>query len=163
MSPGIPYQLSNCIPNTDAAGMLLHINAKFQWENINQLFFRKVLFLIGLYLFILVKTSNVNYKHSIQKPPMSIGHTITIMAYRTFINQHANRMNKNIHLPSRTTAHPITNIPIWSIGHRIPILANASWSYGSLIYNYLCNQCASSLKLWVRTPFMARCTLCNIL
>ena len=27
-----------------------------------------------------------------------------------------------------------------------------SWSYGSWIYNYLCNQCLSSLKLWVRIP-----------
>jgi len=44
ISPGIPYQLSNCIPNADAAGMLLHINAKFQWEILNQLFCRKVLF-----------------------------------------------------------------------------------------------------------------------
>ena len=25
-----------------------------------------------------------------------------------------------------------------------------SWSYGSWIYNYLCNQCLSSLTLWVR-------------
>ena len=33
-----------------------------------------------------------------------------------------------------------------------------SWSYGSWIYNYLCNQCPSPLKLWVRTPFMVRCT-----
>ena len=33
-----------------------------------------------------------------------------------------------------------------------------SWSYGSWIYNYLCNQCLSSLKLWVWTPFMAMCT-----
>jgi hypothetical protein len=24
------------------------------------------------------------------------------------------------------------------------------WSYGSWIYNYLCNQCLSSLKLWVK-------------
>jgi len=30
--------------------------------------------------------------------------------------------------------------------------------YGSWIYNYLCNQCLSPLKLWVRTLFMARCT-----
>ena len=127
-SPGIPYQLSNCIPNADAAGMLLHIhvNAKFQWENLNQLFCRKVLFLSALFLFMLVKTSNNHYEQSIQKPPMSIGHPITIMAYRTSNNQHANIMNKNIHLPSRATAHPITNIPIWSILHRIPILANVS-------------------------------------
>ena len=27
------------------------------------------------------------------------------------------------------------------------------------VYNYLCNQCLSPLKLWVRTSFMARCTL----
>jgi len=29
-----------------------------------------------------------------------------------------------------------------------------SWLYGSWIYNYLCNQCLSVLKLWVRTPHM---------
>jgi len=33
-----------------------------------------------------------------------------------------------------------------------------SCSYGSLICYYLCNQYLSPLKLWVRTPFMARCT-----
>ena len=33
-----------------------------------------------------------------------------------------------------------------------------SWSYGSWIYNYL-----SPLTLWVWTPFIARCTRCNIL
>jgi hypothetical protein len=30
-----------------------------------------------------------------------------------------------------------------------------SWSYGSWIYNYLCSQCLSLLKLWVRIPLMA--------
>ena len=29
-----------------------------------------------------------------------------------------------------------------------------SWSYGSWIYNYLCNQCLSPLKLWVRIPLV---------
>jgi len=40
-----------------------------------------------------------------------------------------------------------------------------SWScsYGSWIYNYLCNQCLSPLKLWVRTPLMERCTRYNIM
>ena len=28
-----------------------------------------------------------------------------------------------------------------------------SWSYGSWIYNYLCNQCLSPLTLWVWIPF----------
>ena len=35
-----------------------------------------------------------------------------------------------------------------------------SWSYGSWIYNYLCNQCLSPPRLWVRVPLMARCTRC---
>ena len=33
-----------------------------------------------------------------------------------------------------------------------------SWSYGSWIYNYLCNQCLSPLKLWVQTPFIVTYT-----
>jgi len=33
-----------------------------------------------------------------------------------------------------------------------------SWSYGSWIYNYLCNQCLSSLMLWVRISIRERCT-----
>jgi len=38
-----------------------------------------------------------------------------------------------------------------------------SWSYGSWIYNHLCNECLSPLKLWVRISLMARCTRYNIL
>jgi hypothetical protein len=40
-----------------------------------------------------------------------------------------------------------------------------SWSrsYCSWIYNYLCNQCLTPLKLCVRIPFMARCTRYNIM
>ena len=43
-----------------------------------------------------------------------------------------------------------------------------SWLYGCWIYNYkmlmyLCNQCLSPLMLWVRTQFMVRCTLYNIM
>ena len=33
-----------------------------------------------------------------------------------------------------------------------------SWSYGSWIYNYMCNQRLSQLKLWVRIPLMAKYT-----
>jgi hypothetical protein len=37
-----------------------------------------------------------------------------------------------------------------------------SWSYGSWIYNYLCNQCLSPLMLRVRISIRARCTsLCD--
>jgi hypothetical protein len=36
------------------------------------------------------------------------------------------------------------------------------WSYGSWIYNYLCNQCLSPMKLWVRISIRARgTTLCD--
>ena len=36
------------------------------------------------------------------------------------------------------------------------------WSYGSWIYNYLCNQGLSPLMLWVRISISARCTtLCD--
>jgi hypothetical protein len=36
------------------------------------------------------------------------------------------------------------------------------WSYGGWIYNYLCNQCLSTLMLWVRLPLRAKCTtLCD--
>ena len=32
------------------------------------------------------------------------------------------------------------------------------WSYGSWIYDYLCNQCLSSLMLWVWILIRVRCT-----
>ena len=36
------------------------------------------------------------------------------------------------------------------------------WSYGSWIYNYLCNECLSPLMSWVRISIRARCTtLCD--
>ena len=37
------------------------------------------------------------------------------------------------------------------------------WSLDSWIYNYLCNQCLSPLKLWVRNLFMVRCARYNIM
>jgi hypothetical protein len=37
------------------------------------------------------------------------------------------------------------------------VIGSLTW-YGSWIYNYLCNQCLSPLKLWVRIPPMERCT-----
>ena len=38
-----------------------------------------------------------------------------------------------------------------------------SWSYGSCIYNYICNQSISTLKLWVRNMLMAKCIRYNIM
>jgi hypothetical protein len=42
--------------------------------------------------------------------------------------------------------------------------ASWSWSYGSWMCNYLCNQCLSPLlALWVRIPHMERCIRYSIL
>ena len=42
------------------------------------------------------------------------------------------------------------------------MMLSPSWSYGSWIYNYLCNQYLSPLMLWVRISIRARCTtLCD--
>jgi hypothetical protein len=46
---------------------------------------------------------------------------------------------------------------------KLPV--NRRGCHGSWIYNYLCNQCPSPLKLWVQTLLMARsqCTRYNIM
>jgi len=41
-------------------------------------------------------------------------------------------------------------------------LPSWSWSHGSWIYNYLCNQYLSPLK-WVWIPLIVRCTWYNIM
>jgi hypothetical protein len=38
-----------------------------------------------------------------------------------------------------------------------------AWSYGSWIYNYLCNHCLWPLKLWVRASFMMWYTRYNFM
>jgi len=49
---------------------------------------------------------------------------------------------------------PQAEIPLaWIMNFR---LSRPSWSYGSWIYNYICNQCLSLLKLWVRIPSIVR-------
>jgi len=59
------------------------------------------------------------------------------------------------------------NILIFLLKHAegVIVLLGLSWpwSYGSWIYNYLCTQCLSPLKLWVRIPLMARCIRYNII
>ena len=55
---------------------------------------------------------------------------------------------------------------VHKVWYRILIIGKGSswsWSQGSWIYNYLCNQCLSPLKLWVQIPLMARCTRYNIM
>jgi len=49
---------------------------------------------------------------------------------------------------STYTTHTVSKLPIQG-----PLWP---WSYGSWIYNYLCNRCLSPLILWI--PLRARCT-----
>ena len=56
----------------------------------------------------------------------------------------------------------LANRNVNSLGHIILIPSRTPLSYGSWIYNYLCNQCLSPLMLWVRISIRARCTtLCD--
>jgi hypothetical protein len=68
ISSGIAYQLSDNIPNKEAAGMLLdlHIKSKFQWENINHLFCRKVLFLVASFVLLVSIFNNYHGQQNIQ-------------------------------------------------------------------------------------------------
>ena len=54
----------------------------------------------------------------------------------------------------------------WCRGHEFGLVSpcDPSWSYGSWIYNYLCNQCLSPPMLWIRIPFwrgVLDTTLCD--
>ena len=42
-------------------------------------------------------------------------------------------------------------------------VTDSSLIIGSWIYSYMCKQCLSPLRLWIRTLFMARCTRYNIM
>ena len=53
-------------------------------------------------------------------------------------------------------------IYIWHVEQTYMWGPSWPWSYGSCIYNFLCNQCLSLLMLWVRISIRARCTtLCD--
>ena len=52
---------------------------------------------------------------------------------------------------------------IWNCRNMTTDERSWSWSYGSWIYNYLCNQCLSPLMLWVWILQMVSCTRYNIM
>ena len=71
---------------------------------------------------------------------------------------------------SRSAKYSMKSLSSWYLDpfyqqSKLDLLLGPSWLwlYGSWVFNYLCNQCLSLLKLWVRTPFMARCTRYNIM
>jgi len=54
---------------------------------------------------------------------------------------------------------------VFSIDVTLDCNKEPSWSgsCGGWTYNFLCNHCLSPHKLWVRAPFMKRCTRYNIM
>ena len=70
-------------------------------------------------------------------------------------------------LPMHSVVTSVSVIPICCMldSIQLSVIKGQSWpwSYGSWIYNYLCNQYLSQLKLSVQTPFMARWRRYNIM
>ena len=74
-----------------------------------------------------------------------------------------NRINIFKKMFSPLFSHFIRELSQIHLIHFIPLpWLSWSWSYGSWIYNSLCNQCRSPLKLWVQTRSW-RCVLDTIL
>ena len=69
------------------------------------------------------------------------------------------RENDELFWSLRSECKYILYLPTMYVYCVYPVISKApgwswSWSYGSWIYNYLCNQCLLPLKLWVRIPFI---------
>ena len=87
-----------------------------------------------------------------------------------FLTKSRHRITKSIHprLFNREYDYIISGVYM-PLGILVTILFNLiegpswPWSYGSWIYNHLCNQCVSPLNMWIRTPFMARFTRYKIM
>ena len=54
---------------------------------------------------------------------------------------------------------PLCSLPSVSPTYTNPVNTGPSWSYSSWIYNYMCSQCLSLPKAWVRTPFTPLSTI----
>ena len=111
--------------------------------------------------FFFFKVNNMKYWH----PHLPFGQHISVS---TLVVNTKNGHQKHTEHMLRALAYDWTVIYEWKDSlHYISLHLgwgpSWSWSYGSWIYNYLWNQCLSPLKLWVRTPFMARCTRYNIM
>jgi hypothetical protein len=108
---------------------------------------------LGIRIFFLEK------KHTPPPPPLQVKWSVPNQMYILYIWVKANQcfcivyicIALNIHL-SRGESHSLVGASLsWS------------WSYGSWIYNNMCNQCLTPIKLRVRTPFVHKCTRFNIM
>ena len=86
---------------------------------------------------------------------LSVRHTVCMCISYEILNE--NFYKKTLHVFLLPYEVCISLRQVWG--------AVNSWSglYGGWIYNYSCNQFLSPLKLWVRTPFVERCTRYNIM
>ena len=91
----------------------------------------------------------------------SVGRTNVLYSSNNFFLRLCSNSNEYSPSTSGTTVRRgnhvyINNTNICLITY---LLSGPSWSYGSWIYNYLCNQCISLLMLWVRISIRARYTI----
>ena len=81
------------------------------------------------------------------------------------ITDHANWKHRKESLNS-----DVQQFHLYQQNERSPLIWNlimngdvGMWTYCSGIYNYLCQQCLSPLKLWVRMTLTVRCNWYNII
>ena len=87
----------------------------------------------------------------------------TLMKHLIF-RQEINKKSKKINIVLQQLTHINKLALIYQLkwGRCVRDSRPHRWSYGSWIYNYLCNQCLSPLMLWIRISIRARClTLCD--
>ena len=69
---------------------------------------------------------------------------------------HCNLYDRSCHLIDTETLYVYIHIGMPIIPEHLRL--SWPWSYGSWMYNYLCNQWLSTLILWVRISTRTRCT-----
>ena len=81
-----------------------------------------------------------------------------VIASWTCCTRFLNKLAENERVKYNTIYHSIRltscdyHVDVNIFHYRSPLGSSWSWLYGSWIYSYLCNQCMSPLKLWIRTP-----------
>ena len=100
----------------------------------------------------IVHIPSANYMGRMDEIGLDLFTCLQICQFISLLNTYQSQIYIRIQIPKKSKMrwcyvfsdifYLITKVPSWS------------WSHGSWIYDYLCNQCLSPLTLWVRTPPM---------
>jgi hypothetical protein len=126
---------------------------------------RTILSYLQQFQIILTFTSNIhilcilclssNDKESKQLPNFTEKSRTKCCSNLSSVSSFSSTLLRFLALPSVWISYQVSFINLWSTYKEEP---SWLWSYGSWICNYLCNQCLSLQKLWVRIPLMVICT-----